>query len=151
MSPADDPLQRRKTQAIAAVFGIHLVFGAVLVMLHPDLASNQEAMQQAMLAVRSSGISYLYQIAVLVACFVWLGCDSRQLDIRRPWWLNLGVIFLTSVFVPYYLYKTRPPGQRGAAIMAFLGVLFGSFIAMSAGMFLALAVHGGAPSAGTGI
>ena len=151
MSPTDDPLQRRKAQAIAAVFGIHLVFGAVLVMLHPDLASNQESMQQAMASVRSSGISYLYQIAVLVACFVWLGCDSRQLDIRRPWWLNLGVIFLTSVFVPYYLYKTRPAGRRGQAILAFVGILFGSFVAMSAGMFLALAVHGGPPPASTGL
>jgi len=151
VNAVDDPRQRRKTQAIAAVFGIHLVFGAVLVMLHPDLANNQEAMQQAMASVRSSGISYLYQIAVLVACFVWLECDSRQLDIRRPWWLNLGVIFLTSIFVPYYLYKTRPAGQRGGAIMAFLGILFGSFITMSVGMFLALAVHGAPPPAATGV
>lgn len=139
----DDPLQRRKTQAIAAVFGINLVFGMLLVALYPDLAINPENAQQALASLRGSGINLVYEVAILAACFGWLHFDSRQLDIRRPWWLNVGIILLTSVFVPYYLYKTRPSGRRGPAILAFFGIAFGALIAMTIGMFVALAMHGG--------
>ncbi|NCT66809.1 MAG: hypothetical protein GXC76_04090 [Rhodanobacteraceae bacterium] len=134
-------LQQRKTQAIAAVFGINLVFGALLAMLYPDLA-NPDAAPAALAAARGSGLNIGYEIAILIACFVWLGFDSRQLEIRRPWWLNVGVVLLTSVFVPYYLYKTRPAGQRGQAILSFFGIVFGSLIAMMTGMFLGLLLHG---------
>lgn len=140
-----DAIQRRKMQAIAAVFGINLVFGVLLVLLYPDLA-NPAAAQAAISALRGSGANIGYEIAILVVCFVWLGLDSHQLQIRRPWWLNVGIVLLTSVFVPYYLYKTRPPGRRGQAILGFFGIVFGSLIAMTVGMGLALALHGGAPA-----
>ena len=144
----DEVIQRRKTQAIAAVFGINLVFGVLLVFLYPDLA-NPAAAQAAIGSLRGSAANIVYEIAVLIVCFIWLGLDSRQLQIRRPWWLNVGIVLLTSVFVPYYLYKTRPPGQRGHAILGFFGIVFGSLIAMTIGMALALALHGGAPAPST--
>lgn len=143
-----DPIQRRKAQAIAAVFGINLVFGALLVGLFPGLTDPASA-QATIEELRSSPINFVYQLATLIACFAWLHLDSRQLDIRRPWWLNVGIVLVTSVFVPYYLYKTRPPGQRGQAILSFLGVVFGSVIAMLIGMFLALALHPGTIEPGT--
>ena len=147
----DDPLQRRKTQAIAAVFGINLVFGMLLVALYPDIGRDAEAAQQALASLRGSGVNIVYEIAILIACFGWLHFDSRQLDIRRPWWLNVGIILLTSVFVPYYLYKTRPAGQRGPAILAFFGIAFGALVAMTVGMFIALALHGSPPAPSGGL
>ena len=138
-----DAIQRRKTQAIAAVFGINLVFGALLVVLYPELV-NPATAQATIGSMRGGGVNLGYEIAILLVCFLWLGLDSHQLKIRRPWWLNVGVVLLTAVFVPYYLYKTRPPGQRGQAILGFLGVVFGSLIAMMAGVYLAMALHGGA-------
>jgi hypothetical protein len=135
-------IQRRKMQAIAAVFGINLVFGGLLVAFYPGLTDPQGA-QAAIAGLRSSGLNIVYEIALLVACFVWLGLDSHQLGIRRPWWLNVGIVLLTSVFVPYYLYKTRPAGQRGQAILSFFGVVFGGIVAMMVGMFLALALSSG--------
>ncbi len=140
--PADETTRRRKSQAIAAIFGINLVFGMLLVTLYPDLADPGGA-QRALEALRGSWFNLCYEVAILVACFLWLGLDSRELGIRRPWWLNLGVVLLTSIFVAYYLYKTRRPGQRGAALFALLGVLFASLLAMLAGMFFALAFQGG--------
>lgn len=146
MNSEGQALQQRKTRVIAAVIGLHLVFGALLVTLFPQLAGGPDAAQEGLAALRASPVNLVYQVATLVACFAWLGLDSRQLDIRRPWWLNLGVIFMMAVFVPYYLYKTRPAGRRGSAILAFLGVAFASFMAIMAGMFIAIAFQGG-PSA----
>ncbi len=142
-----DALQKRKTQVIAAVFGVSLVIGGLLVALHPGLFAHPEAMPAAMQTVQRSGLNLVYQFAVLLLCFAWLEMDSRQLGIRRPWWLNLGVVFLTSIFVPYYLYKTRPQGQRGSAVLAYFGVLLGSMVAMMVGMFLAASFGGNPPSA----
>ncbi|MGN6519435.1 MAG: hypothetical protein ACTHK2_08440 [Dokdonella sp.] len=138
-------LHKRKTQAIAAVFGVSLVVGGLLAAQHADLFANPAAVPAAMEAVRGSGLNLAYQIAVLLLCFAWLEMDSRELSIRRPWWLNLGVVFMTSIFVPYYLYKTRAPGQRGGAILAYFGVFCGSMFAMLAGMVLAIAFVGAPP------
>jgi hypothetical protein len=142
-----DLLQKRKTQVIAAVFGVSLVIGGLLAAQHADLFANPAAVPAAMEAVRGSSLNIVYQFAVLLLCFAWLEMDSRQLGIRRPWWLNLGVVFLTSIFVPYYLYKTRAPGQRGGAVLAYFGVLCGSVFAMLAGMVLAVSFVGAAPPA----
>jgi hypothetical protein len=142
-----DALQARKTQVLAAVFGVSLLIGGLLVGLHPELLANPSAMPVAMQAVQGSPLNLAYQFCVLLLCFAWLEMDSRQLGIRRPWWLNLGVVFLTSIFVPYYLFKTRPQGQRGSAILAYFGMLFGSVIAMMAGMFLAASLGGNLPTA----
>lgn len=140
-APTDAAAAQRKSQAIAAALGLNLVFGVVVGMLYPELGSP-EAVQQAVAALRQSGLNIAYQVALLIACFTWLATDSRQLGIRRPWWLDLGVVLITSLFVPYYLWKTRPEGQRGAAIFAFFGVVFGCLLAMVLGMFAALAMHG---------
>lgn len=139
---APDSLQRYKVQSIAAVFGINLVFGALLVVFYPGLTDASTA-HATVDALRGSPLNIVYQLATLAACFAWLHFDSRQLDIRRPWWLNVGIVLITSLFVPYYLFKTRPAGQRGQAILSFLGVVFGSVIAMMIGMFLGLALHPG--------
>ncbi len=140
-----DPLQRHKSQVIATVFGINLIFGVMIATIHPGLADPESA-QASISALRGSSLNFGYQIAILIACFLWLGLDSRQLDIRRPWWLNVGIVLLTSVFVPYYLYKTRPAGQRAQAIMTFFGVVLGGAIAMMVGMVIAM-VFAPAPGA----
>lgn len=147
---ADDPIQRRKTQVLAALIGVNLVFGALLVMLYPGLA-HPTTMQPAMEAFRGSPLNLGYQVVTLIVCFMWLGLDSRQLDIRRPWWLNVGVVFLTVVFVSYYLYKTRPPGRRGDAILRFFGIAIGAIGAMMIGMFMALSMHAGTLEPATGL
>ena len=89
-------------------------------------------------ALRGHWVNWAYQIGALVACFVWLDADSRQLDIRRPWWLNVGVILVTSLFVPYYLYKTRPPGQRLHPVLVYFGILFSSALVMVIGLLIGL-------------
>lgn len=71
--------------------------------------------------------------ALLLIGFRWLYWDALQLDIRRPGWLNVGIILAAIGFVPYYFYKTRPEGRRGMAILGFLGVVIAVSIAMNFG------------------
>ena len=137
MNAPGDNLQRRKTQAIAAAFGLNLAFGILIAHSlagSTDLASMEASMAQ----IRGSGLNLLYQAVTLAVCFTWLHFDSRQLDIRRPWWLNLGVIFLKVLFIPYYLFKTRAANQRGSAILAFFGLYFGAIFAMAFGAAFAM-------------
>jgi hypothetical protein len=141
-TPLPDNYRRRKNQAVAAAFGVNLVLGILLVMQYPGLG-DPAAAETIVEQIRVSPLNLLYQAAMLLICFTWLHFDSRQLDIRRPWWLNIGIALLTSVFVPYYLYKTRPEGRRGAAILAFFGIVFGCIVSMMLGMTLAFSLHGG--------
>jgi amino acid transporter len=144
----NDLLQRRKNQVISAVFGINLVFGVLIVMMFPGLIEPTTS-QAAIAELRNSPLNLGYQFAALVVCFLWLGLDSKQLDIRRPWWLNVGIVLFTSLFVPYYLYKTRPSGHRLRAILSFFGIVIGGAFVMTIGAFMALAMSPGtvAPSA----
>lgn len=139
-TPPPDNFRRRKNQAIAAAFGVNLLLGVLLVMQYPGLADSM-AVEATVEQIRGGGLNLLYQVAIWIVCFSWLHFDSRQLDIRRPWWLNIGIALLTSVFVPYYLYKTRPVGQRGPAILSFFGIVFGCIVSMMLGMTLAFSLH----------
>ena len=149
MTTPGDILQRRKTQAIAATFGLNLAFG-ILVAHSLAGATDVASMEASMAQVRGSGLNLLYQAMTLAVCFTWLHFDSRQLDIRRPWWLNVGIVLLLVVFVPYYLYKTRAAGHRGGAILGFFGLVFGCLVAMMVGMSLALMIGGAPTAAGPG-
>jgi hypothetical protein len=141
VNDAIDPLQRRKTQVVAAAIGIHLIFGAFAVSYFPAIV-DQSTTQSAIEQLRGSMLNIGYQIAALVACFAWLTLDSRQLDIRRPWWLNVGVVFLTTFFLAYYLYKTRRPGLRARAILALLGLLFACVVATMTGVVVGVLMRG---------
>ncbi|MEO7431102.1 MAG: hypothetical protein ABIR62_03620 [Dokdonella sp.] len=139
VTPPGDPLQRRKSQVIAAVFGVNLAFGIIAVLTVAPQAAI-DAVQPTVMDPRVSPLGLAYQVVWLTLCFVWLGLDAQQLQIRRPWWLNIGIALAALVFFPYYLYKTRAPGKRAQAIMNSLGVVLGGIVAMSIGMSLAIAM-----------
>ena len=73
---------------------------------------------------------------LLLIGFHWLHLDAEQLVIRRPAWLNIGIILVAVAFVPYYLFKTRPEGRRGVAIAGFFGMVVAVSLAMSFGSAL---------------
>lgn len=60
-------------------------------------------------------------------CFVWYCRDGDARSFIRSRWLNIGMIIFSLVAVPYYLWRSRPQGQRGRAILRYVGfgVLFG--------------------------
>lgn len=126
MSDVPDPWQRQKATAIAAMLGVSLATGIVVAAVAPNAAETGMPL----------GIQVTANIVLLVLGFRWLHADSSQLDIRRPAWLNVGIVLLAAVFVPYYFYKTRPEGRRLSPILGFFGLVFGCAIASTIGILL---------------
>lgn len=54
-------------------------------------------------------------------CFWWYRIDSDLRRYRRSRWLNVGIVMLAIVAVPYYLVRSRPAGQRGRALLGLAG------------------------------
>jgi len=119
-SPAPD-YRRQKQIALTTLAGASLVLGIM------DAALQLQS---------SNGLTLVFSLAILVIGFRWLQLDSAQLDIRRPMWLNIGIVMAAAIFVPYYLYKTRPAGRRLPAIVAFFGLVLGCAVTSSLGAAL---------------
>lgn len=130
--PAPD-YAKQKQIALTTLVGASLAFGIV----------------DAALKLQSSGaMTLLASAAMLVIGFRWLTLDSAELDIRRPMWLNIGIVMAAAIFVPYYLYKTRPAGRRLRAIAAFFGLVLACAVASGFGATLMAYFSGEIPPAG---
>jgi hypothetical protein len=135
-SPAADTRRQKQTTLISLI-GVSLVLGIVDVALALPLDDSPGR-----LAFTLGG-----NLALLLIGFRWLQIDARELDIRRPNWLNVGIILLAAVFVPYYLYKTRPANHRLPAIAGFFGLVFTCMLGTAIGAMLMQAMTGAAPAA----
>ena len=130
-SPIADT-HRRKQAALVGLVGAAFVLGIV------DAAFGLPSTDSAgRVAFTLAG-----NIALLLIGFRWLQLDATELDIRRPGWLTAGIILLAAVFVPYYLYKTRPEGHRLPAIGGFFGLVFACMIASALGAMLMQMITG---------
>jgi hypothetical protein len=68
-------------------------------------------------------------------CFVWYCRDGDARSYIRSRWLNIGMITVTMLTVPYYLWRSRPRGQRLGAIVRYIG--FGILVGiLTAGGFV---------------
>ncbi|WP_440225611.1 hypothetical protein ACQQ2N_10215 [Dokdonella sp. MW10] len=139
--PAVEAIERQKASTIAAMLGASLVFSILNVALNPDLAQQPSITVTQLIA----------NVTLMLLGFRWLHLDSAQLEIRRPIWLNVGIILLAIVFVPYYLYKTRQPGARQAPILGFLGLVVAIGVASAVGGGLMMAFSGTPAPTGPGI
>ena len=110
MTATTPDYRRQKQIALSTLIGASLVLGIV------DAAMQLQT---------SSGLTLIGSLAMLVIGFRWLTLDSAELDIRRPMWLNVGIVMAAAIFVPYYLYKTRPAGRRLPAIASFFALVLG--------------------------
>jgi peptidoglycan/LPS O-acetylase OafA/YrhL len=125
-------LQRQKQAALVALLGASVVLGIVEVALGLPMQNSSERLL----------FTFAGNLALLVLGFRWLQLDARELDIRRPLWLTVGIVLLAAVFVPYYLFKTRPPERRLVAIAAFFGLVFACMLASAFGALLMGALSG---------
>ena len=131
---------RQKNAAITAMLGVSLVAGIVVVALAPDTSEP---------GISLSVPQIVANVVLFVLGFRWLQVDSAQLDIQRPTWLNVGIILLAAVFVPYYLYKTRAEGARLAPILRFFGLIFALALTSAVGSTLMALLQPGAPAPAT--
>lgn len=139
MSEMQERWQRQKATAIAAMFGVSLATGIVVTAIAPDAAE----------AGLPLGIQLTANVLLFVLGFRWLQADSAALDIRRPTWLNVGIILLAAVFVPYYFYKTRAEGARLMPILRFFGLIFALAVTSAIGSTLMTLLQPGAPAPAT--
>jgi hypothetical protein len=100
--------RKQKQIALSTLIGASLALGVV---------------DAAMQLQNSSGLTLIGSLAMLIIGFRWLTLDSAELNIRRPMWLNVGIVMAAAIFVPYYLYKTRPSGKRLPAIAGFFALV----------------------------
>ena len=126
-APNGDAFRDRKRAALIALIASGLVFGALDVWLFGDVVPG------GMPAGNRLAFTVIGTVVQLFIGFAWLRLDAIQLDIRRPGWLNVGIIMAAVFFVPYYLFKTRPAGRRSIAMIGFLGVVIALMAATSIG------------------
>ena len=72
----------------------------------------------------------------LFLTFGWLGIDSHEVGYNRSNMMNLGIVLVTPIFLPIYLAKSRPIGQRLKPSGYFVLFLAGWFAATLAGFML---------------
>ena len=138
MSETDDRWQRQKATAIIGMFGVSLAMGIAIAALAPNAAETGMPL----------GIQLVANVALFVLGFRWLQADSAELDIRRPVWLNIGIVLLAAVFVPYYFYKTRPEGARLVPSLRFFGLLFAcAFTSLIGSTLMTMLQSGATPPA----
>ncbi|MES2015444.1 MAG: hypothetical protein V4484_03030 [Pseudomonadota bacterium] len=68
--------------------------------------------------------------------FVWYCRDSDAHAYRRSLLRNIGFIFFSIAFVPYYLVRSRARGQKWRALLRLAGYLFLMLTAAATGAFL---------------
>jgi hypothetical protein len=63
-------------------------------------------------------------------------------------WLNIGIVMAAIVFVPYYLYKTRPAGHRLPAIASFFAIVLACAMTSAIGAAAMMYLSGTMPPPG---
>lgn len=131
-SPVDSKYRQPKRNAIIAMIGASLALGIADASFGPG--NPYEGVRL--------GFTLLGNVILLVIGFRWLALDALELDIRRPTWLSVGIILVALVFVPYYLFKTRPQNRRMPAIFGFIGLIVGCALGSALGAALLLILNG---------
>lgn len=134
--------RKQKSAAIAAMLGVSLVTGIIIAALAPAPVTSDTGMTL-------SAPQIIANVVLILLGFRWLQVDSAQLDIRRPLWLNIGIVLLAAVFIPYYFYKTRPAGARLTPILGFFGLVIACAVASAIGTTLMILMQSGGTPAPT--
>jgi hypothetical protein len=77
-------------------------------------------------------------LAFSVLTFAWFWLDSESRSYERSPFLNVAVVALGFIAVPYYLLRSRPKGERLKAMGKFLAFTLLSIIALFVGSLPAL-------------
>ncbi len=76
-------------------------------------------------------------IAIYGVVFWWLHHDSALHDYQPSALLKVGIVLVIMIFMPVYLFKSRPKGQRLRPIASFIGlVLLYGFVSGVVGSML---------------
>lgn len=104
-----DFAERPPKQALFALVFIALLGGAM-----NGFASSRHAAQPQLWTLATD-------LASSFLCFVWYCRDGDARAFIRSRWLNTAMVTVTVLTIPYYLWRTRPQGQRLRAILRYIG------------------------------
>jgi hypothetical protein len=66
------------------------------------------------------GSDIVFTVVATLLTFMWYRFDSDQASYRRTPWLNIGVIGLAVIALPYYFFRSRGFGRGSVAVGLFL-------------------------------
>ncbi|GAB3454299.1 hypothetical protein GCM10027321_05430 [Massilia terrae] len=78
-------------------------------------------------------------LAINFLCFLWYRRDSDVVGYRRSPWLNVCVILLVFIGIPYYLLRSREQGRKLLALAKCLG--FGVLMVLADAVGMVLSGH----------
>ena len=68
--------------------------------------------------------------------FLWYRFDTEQRSYRRTYLLNVGVVGLALIALPYYFFRSRGAKGGFAASLLFVLAVLGSFLVSMAGKYV---------------
>ncbi|MBA5686834.1 hypothetical protein [Rugamonas apoptosis] len=60
-------------------------------------------------------------VSISVAVFWWYCIDSAQKEFTRSFWLNVGVVAIAPIAIPWYVFRSNERGLRLRAVGRVLG------------------------------
>jgi len=119
---------RPKTFALAGILATGLV-GSILDVVFENASGNVKPW-----------VDFGPVVVALGFTFMWLHYDGLEVGFRRSALLNIGIVALGIVFIPVYLYRSRPSGRRAAMLLRFAGLCLLWIGASAVGYYGALAI-----------
>jgi peptidoglycan/LPS O-acetylase OafA/YrhL len=82
------------------------------------------------------GWSLALALSFSFLCFAWYRRDSDERRYLRSRWLNTGMVVLSVFAMPYYLWRSRPDGEKLRALLRCAGFALLMVLATAVGMVL---------------
>ena len=109
---------------------------AILVLL--VLSLIQGLMAATVESQGSKLLDFVLLLATVVVGYLWYREDARERRYRGSALMAGGVILVSIVAVPIYLYRSRPEGERLKAILLFFGLVILSMVTTGIAALVAL-------------
>lgn len=81
------------------------------------------------------------QVAVIALAFYWYWLDSYYRQYNRTILLNIAVILVAFLAIPYYLYRSRVEAGRTISLAVFAGIILGWYVFHYIGFYLLWAIE----------
>ena len=112
-APLIGALDLMKKILLFAIFTLTFIFGASDVWLEDAPRHLNQT------------VLWVSIIVVSVLIFAWVHLDASERHYPKSKWLNLGILAFSIIFVPVYLFRSRPKGQKLRALAGFVLALLG--------------------------
>lgn len=70
----------------------------------------------------SRSIDLMLNALVLAFTYIWYYQDATERKFKRSISLGAAIVLFSAASVPYYLFKSRPRGERGRSLLKYAAV-----------------------------